>query len=202
MKIIYGSPQEKHLLSAAFLLAAISSVGLLLWQQMFDFPYLWISLYLLLCGALMMSFPLSRLNDSFLWQGLFRVAPTLLFMGAIFLGSSFTTSMDHSLKISDYYLHSAEFFGLGLFTARMVYPAQKCWGYLLFFLVSLGIVIGFGGLDEIHQYHVPGREPDFRDVLWDAVGGFCGILAYTLLVSLFTRDGLRKEKNENKNPGS
>ena len=188
MKIAYGSPQEKRLLCGAFLLASITSVGLLLWQQMFDFPYLWISLYLLLCGTLLMGFPLSRLNDSILWQGLYRAAPTLLFMVTVFLGSSFTASADHSMELSDYYLHSAEFFGLGLFTARTVYPVKKHRNLFVFFLVSLGIVIGYGGLDEIHQYYVPGREAALRDLLWDAVGGFGGILAYTILVSLFSRD--------------
>lgn len=187
MKIAYGSSQEKHLLGAAFLLASATCVGLLLWQKMLSFPYLWIPVYLFLCGILFISFPLSRLNRSVILTGLYRLSPTLFFMVAIFLASSLTPSPNHSLELSDYYLHTAEFFVLGLFTARMVHPARNRWSWFVFFLLSMGIVGGYGVLDEIHQHYVPGRNPSVRDVLWDLIGGIGGILAYTLLVSFFAR---------------
>lgn len=43
------------------------------------------------------------------------------------------------------------------------------------------------GLDELHQYFVPGRYASFRDVIIDTAGGFAGIMLVLLLCSFRRR---------------
>ena len=43
------------------------------------------------------------------------------------------------------------------------------------------------GLDEIHQYFVPGRYASFRDVLIDTAGGIAGIMIVFLMYKIRKR---------------
>ena len=43
------------------------------------------------------------------------------------------------------------------------------------------------GLDEIHQYFVPGRYASFRDVLIDTAGGIAGIMIVVLMYKIRKR---------------
>jgi VanZ family protein len=102
-------------------------------------------------------------------------------MGAIFQASSLPLSPNQSIGFPDSVLHSVVFFALGVLTARMVAPDMRTSPSLRHFLLALSIVLGYGLLDEIHQISVPGRQPDWQDLLCDASGGLLGILIYPFL---------------------
>ena len=59
--------------------------------------------------------------------------------------------------------------------------------------IKAGIVAGTlqvflsAGLDEIHQYFVPGRYASFRDVLIDTAGGIAGIMIVFLMYKIRKR---------------
>ncbi len=49
---------------------------------------------------------------------------------------------------------------------KIIYPA----------LASLGFCVAYAMTDELHQYFVPGRSSQIRDVGIDSLGALCGIL--------------------------
>ena len=49
-------------------------------------------------------------------------------------------------------------------------------------LLSIGLVVLYGAVDEIHQSFVPGRTLDIKDLCADAVGGLLGTLIIFLYV--------------------
>jgi len=187
VKLTYGTPLERRLLSAAFVAASVFSAGFLWWQRVFTLPYLGLSLYFFLCGLLILRLPLPSGSPTAASRNLYRFLPALLLMGAIFLGSTFSVSSGVSFSVRDIYIHFAEFFALGLLTARMVNPFNRRDAVLPSTLLAVGVVAVFGALDEIHQAFVPGRNPDFGDLGWDVTGGLAGSLAYLLLA--LRRDG-------------
>jgi VanZ family protein len=48
------------------------------------------------------------------------------------------------------------------------------WGILL---ISTGMVVLLGVIDELHQSFVPGRDASVSDIVADAIGGFVGAVA-------------------------
>ena len=51
------------------------------------------------------------------------------------------------------------------------------------FFVLLQLVIS-AGMDEFHQYFIPGRFASFKDVLIDTAGGIAGILVIIILCKI------------------
>ena len=49
--------------------------------------------------------------------------------------------------------------------------------------ITVGIVLVYGALDEVHQSFVPGRQPAITDVAADVIGGTVGAAALLLAVS-------------------
>jgi len=47
--------------------------------------------------------------------------------------------------------------------------------------LSFFITLGYGALDELHQYFVPGRYASLLDVLLDGCGAVLGVLGFWLL---------------------
>ncbi|MCM1133999.1 MAG: VanZ family protein [Clostridium sp.] len=78
--------------------------------------------------------------------------------------------------------HFTEYMGVGLLSYSIVVlwygTARK--GKLL----VAGQVFLSAGLDEFHQYFIPGRSAAFKDVLIDTAGGIMGILIVLLIVLL------------------
>lgn len=66
--------------------------------------------------------------------------------------------------------------------------------------VSMGIVIVqlliSGGLDELHQYFVPGRYASVKDVLIDTAGGMAGILIILLVMGCKFLWGYSRKHNK------
>ncbi|MGH8008957.1 MAG: VanZ family protein, partial [Candidatus Binatia bacterium] len=89
---------------------------------------------------------------------------------------------------------------LGWLWARAVKNSRPEWTTATVLFSAL-LFTGFYGLsDEWHQYYVPGRSADLRDVVADAVGGTLGGISYLLwlrAVSPFwLRDGLPFRKDQ------
>lgn len=84
--------------------------------------------------------------------------------------------------------HCLEYFALGslLFLASgFLFRKTRTRGAAAFLAGT-----GYAVLDEIHQYFVPGRSCELRDMLIDAVGVAAGIAAATVIV-------YRKRKKDN-----
>ncbi len=54
-------------------------------------------------------------------------------------------------------------------------------------LLALAAAALYATTDEIHQYFVPGRSCELRDMLIDTLGALCGILAAALIRHLILR---------------
>jgi VanZ family protein len=96
-------------------------------------------------------------------------APLLAYLSLIFYLSS-RSQVPWAASYPDKLLHGFEYAGLAVLTARALndglvrrIPENR-----------LGIVfvacVAYGISDEFHQYFVPGRSSDYRDVLADACG--------------------------------
>lgn len=73
--------------------------------------------------------------------------------------------------------HIIAYFILAALYYRALYKTGRPRPHLLSFLLCLG----YGVTDEIHQYFVPGRFPDFHDLLRDLAGaGLALVLIYFL----------------------
>ena len=72
-------------------------------------------------------------------------------------------------------VHWVLYFVLGLLSARAVLAEHGRRPVPL--LVTLGLVLVFGAVDELHQRWIPGRTVDLRDWVADAIGAACGITA-------------------------
>jgi len=74
---------------------------------------------------------------------------------------------------TDKLLHAIVYSILGFLTLGSMKSTAE--GYRLFQLwLAVVLVVIYGGLDEFHQYFVPGRTADIHDLMADAVGGLLG----------------------------
>ncbi|MEA1997573.1 MAG: VanZ family protein [Gemmatimonadota bacterium] len=98
--------------------------------------------------------------------------PALLWMALIFLASSFVFPIKTGRLFSsfDKVVHMIEFGILGILLAKAVY-GQKKGDRHLYWLCILAAAL-YGGLDELHQYFVPGRSNEWSDFAADALGAF------------------------------
>lgn len=79
--------------------------------------------------------------------------------------------------------HFALYFVLGFFVARFLATGLRIRGLGVLILAG-SLCASFGVLDEFHQMFLQGRGAEFRDVLWDLVGGSCGSLFYLVPAGL------------------
>lgn len=104
----------------------------------------------------------------------------VLYMALIFLVSSIPGGKLPDLKweFADGIIHFFEYLVLGVFVARAIkisYPDSHPANLFIFaFLFSFL----FAASDEIHQYFVPGRFCEIKDLISDGVGIIVGILTY------------------------
>lgn len=74
------------------------------------------------------------------------------------------------------YFHPVEFATLGLLLGRIWYSIIERKGFLAFSVRVLLAGVIFGGADEIHQAFVPGRTPDWMDLMFDIAGILISLL--------------------------
>ena len=53
----------------------------------------------------------------------------------------------------------------------------------------LAFTVGYGLVDELHQAFVPGRDPSWRDVVFDTIGALGGVMSAELLGRVRRRFG-------------
>ena len=70
--------------------------------------------------------------------------------------------------------HMTEYFLLAVAISFPLY-VYRVRGFWLVLLAGM-VCVGFAGLDEYHQSMVAGRGPSIRDVGFDSIGAFLGIL--------------------------
>lgn len=63
-------------------------------------------------------------------------------------------------------------------------------------LVAFGFCVFYAITDEIHQYFVPGRSCELRDVGIDSLGALTGILLTIIVIKLYRKVKMHKEKDE------
>jgi hypothetical protein len=86
--------------------------------------------------------------------------------------------------------HFSIYFVLGISSALTVSewkPRRRI------FLWSWLIPVVYACTDELHQYFVPGRSCEFRDVCIDSTGALLGVILVRFILWYFKR---RREKNE------
>ena len=106
------------------------------------------------------------------WQSRFNIywIISLLYMGLIFLYSSFPQPMElPSFSFAEKLAHLLEY---GLLASLIYFALEK--SQVNFHPIFIPFLIAFlyGVSDELHQYFVPGRDADVFDAVADAVGSF------------------------------
>jgi VanZ family protein len=115
----------------------------------------------------------------FLW----RWGPALLWTGILFAVSSQPTLPVDLVSGTDKLAHFAAYSVLGFLLARGQFHARLS--------VLWPLVIGslIGGLDEIYQSTVSGRQMDLADWVADTLGVIAGVVVYhTVRRRIFSRD--------------
>lgn len=106
----------------------------------------------------------------------------------IFIESSFPSDSfpDKSFEIEDKLVHFAIYFALSV-SAFLSFTKQKKLSIIRenAFVSIIAFTALYGGLDEIHQYFVPGRNCDFYDWIANIAGSFIAVLAIIILKKMF-----------------
>lgn len=105
---------------------------------------------------------------------IFRVV-TVLYLSLIFYISSLPAPVElPSFPGFDKIVHFLEFGLVGYLVYNSIYDdfAERAE------FISISFSIFYGGLDEIHQYFVPGRSCDWMDFLADSLGIIFTVLIY------------------------
>jgi VanZ family protein len=111
-----------------------------------------------------------------------RLVPALACMAGIF-------ALSHQPKLPELPSLSGQLTSiLGHLVAYFVLAVLAWWATGAFDLtsrqrvgVALAVAVLYGLSDEWHQSFIPGRSPDWRDVLTDAIGAACGLWVVTRL---------------------
>ena len=111
-----------------------------------------------------------------------RLLPALACMGVIFF-------LSHQSKLPEVPSLSGQVVSvLGHFSVYFALAALTWWALGIFDLsgrqrigLAFAIALLYGISDEWHQSFIPGRTPDWRDVLTDAIGAACGLWVVTRL---------------------
>jgi VanZ family protein len=113
--------------------------------------------------------------------------------GAIFAASSFTPKTRLPAPgYSDKVIHLAIYTLFAFLVTRAMvgtWPNRARWPIAL---ISFFIAFFYGISDEFHQMYVPGRTPDFFDLIFDWLGAGLGIIIYFRLVHY--REGIRHDR--------
>jgi VanZ family protein len=105
--------------------------------------------------------------------------PVALYLAGIFYLSSLS-HIPWAAAYPDYLEHSLEYAGLALVLARGLNGGLDHAVPPPLLLLAFALCVGYGALDELHQYFVPDRLADWRDVLSDSAGSAAGLLALHL----------------------
>jgi len=146
------------------------------------------------------------------WRGrIFRYAPLILWIGAIFVASSNTGSMSSTSRFIRPFLeflfpgtpeeilvayhgyirkfaHFAEYFVLAFFAARAFSGSSNKWLRKFWFVFALVLVVVTATADETNQSFLASRTSSVYDVLLDSLGGLSMILFFGLYRYFFSKN--------------
>ena len=105
----------------------------------------------------------------------------------IFIEGTLTTIVRKTAHLSIYTL-------LGILTMNYMITSLKGRGFYQRGLSALLFCILYASTDEIHQYFVPGRSCELRDVCIDTLGAIIGIILVTIVTKLYRKIN-KKEEN-------
>lgn len=104
------------------------------------------------------------------------------YMGLIFYLSSIPGT-EIRVEAPDYLLHGLAFGGLSfLTTLYFIHFLPLKWSMSL----SLGFTFLYGLSDEAHQFFVPNRTPDWRDIGADLIGALIVQVGFFILIRLYS----------------
>ena len=107
---------------------------------------------------------------------LLRWIPALAWASAIFWLSSQPMLVEMPWALSWDKLHHCAAYAVG--GAAIAYALG---GRMPWLAMALGVL--YGASDELHQWFVPGRNPDVRDWVADALGAVAGVFLYRSFLS-------------------
>jgi VanZ family protein len=123
-----------------------------------------------------------KLKRFLIYQG-----PAIGWALVIFIFSSFSTLPKPKIEFEfqDKVEHAVAYAILGYLTARAL-SCQSRYPKLRnnFLVLTIGLGIFYGLLDEFHQYFVPGRVTDFWDLVADGIGVILGAMIFRYRTSL------------------
>ena len=103
-------------------------------------------------------------------SGLFRWAVVTAYMAGIFFASGGPGPALPPVEHADKLLHAAAYGGLAGLAAWALARGRLRAVTGRAALTAWAIAVCYGASDELHQYFVPGRQSDWRDLLADAAG--------------------------------
>lgn len=107
----------------------------------------------------------------------------VFYCAAIFIQSSYPSMARlDDVPFGDKYLHVAGYMFLGILFFRAFRSSHGENRLFAVSLLSIAASTLYGISDEIHQYFVPYRSADIRDVLADTAGSCLGVLACYLML--------------------
>lgn len=101
----------------------------------------------------------------------------------MFIATSVSVETLPTPRVSDKLLHFGAFAVLG-FLLDLAARVQKKnrWISANHFVFTYVVILLYGAFDEIHQYFIPGRFPDYMDWIADMAGGAFGVLSLHLFL--------------------
>ncbi len=111
--------------------------------------------------------------------------PVLVYSVIIFAVSSIP-NLRAPMETSNFdkVIHLSEYLVLGALTARALKNCSDLsWQMILMAVILFCALYGFS--DELHQFFVPGRDSDWKDLLADSIGGALGAWIYGSFAVIF-----------------
>ena len=105
--------------------------------------------------------------------------PVIFYAGFLFYLSSLSIPRVPHFVFADKMGHLILYAGFGIVFVRAFQPFRRCWSSFLIILVATSGALLYGISDEVHQYFVPLRSPEWGDLLSDSLGGLLGGLFFS-----------------------
>lgn len=104
--------------------------------------------------------------------------PVIAFAFLIFIISSLTISLEKDpFPLFDKVAHVSEYAIFAMLVFRALSGTLRRTDFLCIALLTVIISVGYGLGDELHQYFVPVRHADARDILADGLGAVVAVTA-------------------------
>lgn len=124
------------------------------------------------------------------YRALISWGPVILYCGAIFIESSFSTpEAVPSFFMSDKLLHTGAYAGMAILFYRALSRQRIGASPMKRAVSAIAFTVIYGIGDEFHQSFVPGRSPEVLDVLADGVGALAGVV---IASRFFGAEGTRR----------